>query len=155
MSAFGGGIVQPVEGILEHGAEVLDRGAVFRFLVEPAVDHVDQLRRQVGPVLEQRRELPVEGTCGRGRRGTATGILPAPGLVEGEAERVDVPRSADFAAFGLFRRHVGERAKYVAGHGQVIGVGEAGNAEIHQLGRPSPALDDQVRRLQVAVDDAA
>ena len=71
----------------------------------------------------------------RWRRGSSggSGVLAAPALVEHQAQRVDVDLGAGGASLGLLGRHVGEGADDVAGSGQGGGVGEAGDAEVHQL----------------------
>ncbi len=84
------------------------------------------------------------------------GVLPAPALVQGQGERVDVGLGAGGAALGLLGGHVGEGADDVAGGGQRGPVGEPGDAEVHQLGAEFPVRgDDDVLRLDVAVHDAA
>ena len=83
-------------------------------------------------------------------------VLAAPALVERQGQRVDVGLGARRAALGLLGGHVGERADDVAGRGQGRRVGEAGDAEVHQLGARLAVLgDEDVLRLDVAVDDAA
>ena len=83
-------------------------------------------------------------------------MLAAPALVEHQRQRVDVGLGAGGAPLGLLGRHVGEGADDVAGRGQRRAVGEAGDAEVHQL-RPRLAVlgDEHVLRLDVAVDDRA
>ena len=73
-------------------------------------------------------------------------------LVEGQPQRVDVGAGVALAAEPL-GRHVAERAQDVAGLGQAV-VLRLGQAEV---GDPDDArvVEQQVRRLDVAVDDAA
>ena len=57
------------------------------------------------------------------------------------------------AALGLLRRHVGGRAEDRLGSGQLgLGVQHLGQAEIGDLGRPI-GLEQDVRRLEISVDD--
>ena len=56
-------------------------------------------------------------------------------------------------AVGLLRAHVAERAEDVAGHGEVGPVWVIGQPEVGDPEVPA-GIDHQVRRLDVAVDDA-
>jgi hypothetical protein len=74
-------------------------------------------------------------------------------LVGEGAERVDVRRRGEWPLRGLFRRHVPRRAKDVAHARQPIGRGGMGDSEIHQ-DDPTLAIDEDIARLDVPVDDA-
>ena len=77
-------------------------------------------------------------------------------LVEHDAQTVDVAASVDAVALaaGLLGAHVGRRSQQLAdpGHGDLIAV-SLGQSEIHHVGAPVDA-DHDVRRLDVAVNDA-
>ena len=69
-------------------------------------------------------------------------------LVEDEAERVDVAARRDLAAGELLGRHVGRRA------GADRFTGDAGEAEVGDADLAA-AVEHDVRRLEIAMDDAA
>ncbi len=73
-------------------------------------------------------------------------------LVERQPQRVEVGPGVARALKPL-RRHVPQRADDVAGVRQVLGAGRLGQPEV---GHPDVALaiQEQVRRLDVAVEDA-
>ena len=77
-------------------------------------------------------------------------------LVEDDAEAVDVAAGVDRVrlAAGLLGRHVGRRAEHLAvgRHRRVVGVA-LGQAEVHEV-RLAVGVEQDVRRLDVAVDDA-
>ena len=77
-------------------------------------------------------------------------------LVEDDAEAVDVAAGVDPVrlAAGLLGAHVGRRAQHLAveGHRRLVGLA-LGQAEVHQV-RPAVVVEHDVRRLDVAVDDA-
>ncbi len=75
-------------------------------------------------------------------------------LVEHDAEREDVAAEVELVAQDLLRAHVARRAHAGAGLGQVAQRVVAGDAEVHQL-HLALVGDDDVGRLDVAVDDAA
>ena len=88
----------------------------------------------------------------------AVRVFARPALVEDQGQRVDVGLGPDVdPSLGLLGRHVGEGADDVSGGGQRRAVGEARDAEIHQLRARGVALlgDEDVLRLDVAVDDRA
>ena len=118
-----------------------------------------EVARQVAAQAAQRRQPHADAP--RGRRGVraAHRVDAAERLVEHEAERVEVRGRGRAAALGLLGRHVGERADDVAGRGQRVVAGDAGDAEVGQLGDDARRLgrlgDQDVAGLDVAVDDAA
>ncbi len=74
-------------------------------------------------------------------------------LVEDHAQRVDVGGGVDRVAFDLLRRHVGGSADHAAGGGQpVLVVDQLGDPEVEDL-RLATVRDQDVVRLEVAVDD--
>ena len=123
--------------------------------VEAGVDRVAQLARQVGAQPPQRAGAGADRPRGRRRVGAPVRVLAAPALIQGQGERVDVGLGPGRTALRLLGGHVGEGADDVAGRGQGGAVGEAGDAEVHQLGARLPLGDLDVLRLDVAVDDAA
>ena len=123
--------------------------------LQAGVDRVAELARQVGTEPAQRAQAAADRARRRRRGGAAVRVLAAPALVQRQRQRVDVGLRAGGAALGLLGRHVGEGADDVAGRGQRGAVGEAGDAEVHQLGaRLALVGDEHVLRLDVAVDDA-
>ena len=92
-------------------------------------------------------------------RGRTIGYWRAAGesVVKGAAQRVDVaPHIRAARVQCLLRGDVVERPEGHARvrHAAVNGVEVAGEAHVHDLG-PAVGSDDDVRRLDVAVDDAA
>ncbi len=145
-----------VERILDRAAELLQGGAARGAGLQGGVDRVAELAGQVGTEAAQRARSAADRARRRGGRRAAIRVLAAPALVQGQSERVDVGLGAGGLALGLLGGHVGEGADDVAGRGQGGAVGEAGDAEVHQLGAEFPlGGDEDVLRLDVAVDDAA
>ena len=87
------------------------------------------------------------------------GHLPGEHLVHDHAERVDVGALVDGLPRRLLGRHVVRRAEDHPGLGELArAAADLGHAEVEHLheARVVPLLDDEdVVRLQVAVDDAA
>ncbi len=87
-------------------------------------------------------------------------VLPVEGdvagehLVEDDAERVDVRLAVDGVAEGLLRGDVVRRAEDAAVSGEALLVQRARDAEVGDLGH-ALLVDEDVLRLDVAVDDAA
>ncbi len=86
----------------------------------------------------------------------AEGFLAAEQFVEDDAQGIDVRAAVGAVriAAGLFGRHVGRCAEDFAfeRHTDFAGI-VLGQAEIEQVGFAA-GIDDDVRRLQVAMDDA-
>ena len=86
----------------------------------------------------------------------AEGKLAGEELEEDHAERIDIAAAVGGVGFalGLFGRHVGRRAEDLAVHrdGDFADFA-ARQAEVHEV-RLAVAVDHDVGRLQVAVDDA-
>ena len=110
--------------------------------------------------VERRRRLLAD-IADRLHDGDAARVVrepPGNELVEDDAERVDVGPQVDVAAVaaGLLRAHVRERPldrSHRAHHRRHVGIRDAREAEVEDLG--AGVGDEDVRRLQVAVDDAA
>ena len=82
------------------------------------------------------------------------GDVPDEHLVEHDAERVDVGLPVDVVAERLLGRDVVRRAEHAAVGGQPLLLQRAGDAEVGDLGG-ALLVDEDVLRLDVAVDDAA
>jgi hypothetical protein len=124
----------------------------------PAPDLAERAGRRLGDDLHR---------LVHGQPGEAVRPLERHHLVEDDAEGVDVGPHvhASRLAARLLRAHVRRRAAHDADAGQrrtgvLLDVGEARQREIEHLevrklrGRPRLGRDDDVRRLQVTVDDA-
>ncbi|MCR6700805.1 MAG: hypothetical protein NVV68_06515 [Dokdonella sp.] len=101
----------------------------------------------------RRRRLRTEHPRDRHRhRGAGQPMRRAPGdqPIQHRTERIDVGRGRERLPGKLFGRGVVQRQR-MAGTGLRI-IGEAGHAEIDQA-RPSVAIDQQIGRLQIAMDD--
>ena len=103
--------------------------------------HVGQLAGQVGAQRLEGRDAPgqdvADGLAG-GR--AAHRVAAGEQLVEQHAGRVDVARRAHAPAGGLLGRHVGHGAQHLALGGHRVGVGQAGDAEVHDLHAPRPSI---------------
>jgi hypothetical protein len=73
--------------------------------------------------------------------------------VQDDSERVDIGRGRDFFTLRLLRRHVRGSSHQRARIREGVRAGHARNAEIGDL-RAALLVEDDVRRLQVAVDQA-
>ena len=122
----------------------------------------------------RRDELALQQPHDHGAAVVARERTPAGGhLVEHAAEREEVGARVDLDAGGLLRRHVGRRADRRTGHRDVrvggrlhrglraaasrrsrLTIGQLGQAEVEHL-EVIVVRDEQVGRLDVAVDDAA
>ena len=156
------GAAQAVERVaqLHRGGE-----AAARVLVEAARDDGVELRRQRR--AQRRGGLGVVAQDGGDdlRRGAAAERPLAGGhLVEHHAEREDVGAHVGRLPLDLLRRHVGDRAEQRPGADDRQRLRRAlvdrrlrrahgGDAEVDHL-RPAVVGDDDVARLEVAVDDA-
>ena len=126
---------EPVGGVLGHRAAD-DSGEVG-----------GHRSGQVGHRVAQVRD-------GRGDRGVGHEGLAADQALEGDdAEGVDVGRRGRGAALRLLGRDVGRRAHHLAGLREGHPLGGAGDAEVGDLD-PAVGGDEEVRGLDVAVDDA-
>ena len=75
-------------------------------------------------------------------------------FVEHDREAVDIAALVDVLAADLLRRGVGERPLEIAGARHLLRPAHPGDAEIHDL-QHALIGDHQVRRLDVAMDDAS
>ena len=105
--------------------------------------------RQLGHGLAHVGERGGDGLSRRRRACARRGTRRPP-----TAEGVDVGGGGGGAALGLLGRDVGGRAHHLAGLGERHSLGGPGDAEVGHLD-PPVGRDDQVGRLDVAVDDAA
>jgi hypothetical protein len=99
----------------------------------------------------------VSAACSVATGGVASErALPRQELEQDDPERVDVGAGPDALAvsFGLLGRHVRRRADEAGGEGGAGAIGVEREAEVQQA-RLGAALEDDVGRLDVAVDDAA
>ena len=129
--------------------------AALQVLGGGAVDHGGQRRRDLGP-----QPLHVGQLLAHVAHRDGDLALPAEGDVAGEhleerdAQRVDVRLAGDDVAQRLLGGDVVGRAENAPVGGQTL-VGErAGDPEVGDLGRAF-GVDEDVLRLDVAVDDAA
>ena len=129
------------------------RVAVARVLLDRLED--DRLQVAGDARVDRSRPGRLDGLDLLGERhpvGRVEGRPQHQQLVEGQAQRVEVGPGVPLAAEPL-GGHVAERAQDVAGPGQVVVV-DLGQAEVAD---PDDALgvEQEVRRLDVAVEDAA
>ncbi len=152
--------------LLERLGHRLRRGeAIDRQLLDGAHHDALERRRNVGSTAVQRdRGVPPDAE----RRGPLVPIVsplegtrPAEQLVEDDAEREKIAARVDAFAQDLFGRHVrgrSERGDVLEPQGRerdLVGAGRAlRDPEVEDLDVTVPAHED-VRRLDVAVDDAA
>ena len=119
-------------------------------------DHGEQTRRQVGPFRLERRSPGLD----RGRdlrQGNAPErVLARERLPEHHADRPHVARRRGLLTAQAFGRDVRKRSRNVADVRQRVGLVELGETEVEQLDRDLGALlDEDVRRLHVAMNDSA
>ena len=132
-------------------------GAIVGGLGEQALDQPRQLGRQTRAQLVQaRRRLLQDAEI---ELGEAAGLECWPAgqhLVKRGAQRPQVGARVHRVAVDLLGRHVAGRADRLPVRGQRLGVRPLalGGAEIGELGRPGPTVDQHVAGLDVAVDDA-
>ena len=137
--------------------------SLVRLLGEQFVDDVLQAARAARHHLAKRfglslRDLQRE----RGDAGSGEGGLPGDQLVEHDAEREEIGAMVELEPERLLGAHVARRAEHLAELGarrgalgaRAVRLGHAGDAEIEDLGGPAAIAEHDVRRLDVAVDDA-
>ncbi|MCU0241095.1 MAG: hypothetical protein MUF51_01575, partial [Vicinamibacteria bacterium] len=116
-------------------------------------------------IVEARRNVGGEGA----RFGTAFRLVaqgqrqrhvvarrPPPGqhLEQDQADSIDVGACVDALAAGLLGREIGHRAHHGADRRDLLDPGVIGDAEVHH-DRAALAVDHDVARLEIAMDDAA
>ena len=123
-----------------------------RVLLETAQDHaLDGGVEAREDVRRRRRRLLLVLAAHLGERRRVEGALARRDLVEDEAERVEVAPHGRRLARELLGRHVRRRARDLS---DVRGLlGRDGEAEVRDP-HPPAAVEHDVRRLEVAVEDA-
>ena len=123
-------------------------------------DDLGELRGAVGAELGHgRRRLVDVGHDHRHVLVLAERRPAGEALEQDAAERVDVGASVDLPALGLLRRRVADRADELAGGRQpadragVLGEPEVGEVDVIERLRRSPVDEQDVGRLDVAVDE--
>ena len=131
------------------------RPAPFGVLLETALDDPVEVDRDVGHSRGEWRLLLVQDLVeDGGDLGGAERALERQQLVGEDAEGEDVGARVHRLTADLLRREVGRGAERDAGLGQVrLVVRQLGDAEVEDLGG-AVVEDADVRRLDVAVDDA-
>jgi hypothetical protein len=125
-----------------------------RILGERPVEHGVELGRQLPPLLADRRHARVG--VRRGLGGRRIGLeRPRPGeeLPGDDGERVDVGGGRRALAQRLLGREVAHRAEHRAGERERVEPRRARDPEVGDVDVVR-AVEQQVRRLHVAVDDA-
>ncbi len=120
------------------------------------VDGLEQSRRQVGPDrLEERRARP-DPASRAGGVARAERVPAGESLPEDHADGPDVGGGGRLVPVEALGGDVGERAGHVSDRGQRVELGHLREAEVEQADVDLVRLAEQdVRRLHVAVDDAA
>ena len=146
------------EGIGERGDV---RVAAVRILVETAQDHRLELGRRSRPLRAQRRRrVHRNHRAQSGRAGRVEDRRGREQLEEDRAERPDVRAEVDvLQAAHLLGRHVERRAHHRVGRGQVRrvlvdGLRDAEVEDLHARRAVGRLGDEEVLRLEVAMDDA-
>ena len=123
------------QSLFEDDAQILQCPATVRVDRQSGVERAHECARQVRAARRQRGQLTPDTPGGGGGRGSAHGVGAREPLVQDERQRVQVGGLADLAAFALLGSHVGERAERLAGTRERVFAGQAGAAEVGQLGR--------------------
>ncbi len=159
----------PLEVIAQVGGELGDRAvALLRLgaqrLEEDGVEVARELASETPffrfarrhPATRRLHALPRQLAGQRDRRARRAPVRQVAGeqLVEHDAERVDVDASGRRLAEDLLGRRVLRRHQAGVGPGQRadLRLEHLGDAEVEELGHPG-GVDQDIRRLQVAVDD--
>ena len=128
-------------------------------LVEHARDQLPETcrNRYRACGIESRRRRMENRVDDRGRRPSFERAAPGHHFVQDDAKREDVGPRVERIAQRLLGRHVQNRSNRGARIGErcrrLGGLGDRGKAEVEQL-RVAARRDEDVRRLDVAVDDA-
>ena len=144
------------ERLLEVGLQAQRvRVALAQVLVRHPVEDRRQARGDLGAALGDVGQVLADVLHRHGDLVLAVeGDVAREHLVEHDAERVDVRLAVDVVAERLLGRDVVRGAEHAALGGQAAVVHRAGDAEVGDLGR-ALLVDEDVLRLDVAVDDAA
>ena len=141
-----------LQGLREGGR----RGAPCRIEVERTVDGGQEPSRQVGPGRHERGRTSLDRTRRLEQRRLPEGMPPGERLPEEHADGPDVCGRRRRGATEAFRRDVRERPRDVAHGRQRLGLRQTREPEVEQAHGHTIAVGEQhVRRLHVAVDDAA
>ena len=152
---------QPLEVGAQLGGRLVAHLAV---LFEGLLDDLLELRRQLRIDAGRRRRLPVQDGAQDDGRIPAEGPASRGHLVEHEAEREEVRPGVERFAGGLLRRHVEDCPDRDPGRCDQPGLGRRvclrfaqalhfRQPEVEHLRAPV-AGDEDVRRLDIAMDDA-
>ena len=153
-----------IELALQRGAQRLAVGeACLGLFREQFLDDEAQALGAIAHhAVDRQRLLLRDLDRERGEAGAGESRLAGDHLVEHDAEREQVGTMIDRHAERLLGAHVARRADHLADHrrdgaalgGVGIGLGDARDAEIEQLGRLHLVGEQDVRWLDVAMDDA-
>ena len=131
------------------------RHAVLGVFGEQFLDEFLDFGRRLRRPETQRRRRVVTQRVNDLWHGTATeGRDAGQQRVQHAADRVEIAPLCHRFAFGLFGRHVVDRADHATVRCHLAGAEQLRDAEVGQLHEPF-ARDQQVGRLDVAVDDPA
>ena len=148
-------LAEEIEEVLVDAVRV-DR-AVLRILREHLADELVERRRDARVQrLERARGLVHVLDEERGDVGRVERQLAAQHLEEDDAERVDVARAARVVAEDALGRHVLRRSEELALSGEprvLAALGDAEVEQLHEVGAVVAAAEEDVLRLEVAVDD--
>ena len=125
---------------------------VFAFFRQRLEQHLVDQRRQLRFQFRRRLGVIVQHLLHDDCRIAGEGLAPGQQFVGDDADRIEVGMRVDFGAEKLFGRHVMRRAEHVADLRQV-GRLDARDAEVADLDA-AVAVDEDIRRLDVAVHDA-
>ena len=148
-------IREPLGDPVELGGKVLDpliagRGVLLQAFRDDPAQTTRRLTVQVAGV-RRLGALVLHGDAQR--RLTLEGHPPRRHLEQDDAEGVDVGPLIDVRPFDLLGSHILGRPDEGATVGEALGLGGAGDAEIHDPGA-SLAIDHDVGRLEVPMDNS-
>jgi hypothetical protein len=143
-------------GLKRFEESIRGRGSASRVLLEEARHEVGEGRRHVAPeAREGKRLLRQVGPDDLGRGIPEKGGAPGHDLVEGAAEGVEIRSGVGGVSPHRFGGEIGDGS---ADRRFVSPIAHpSGEPEVHELGvaRAVPVEDEDVRRLDVAMDEAA
>ena len=121
---------------------------------ESRVDRRDQAPRQAAPLGRERGRAGLDRARDLLDRHAPERVAVGEDLPEEDADRPDVALGRRVAAFEPLGSDVRERSRNVSDRGQRVGPVELREAEVEEAdGDRVAVLDEDVRRLHVAVDD--